>query len=81
MDGQNFSDHVFGCCINCHLKRTSRQLTEYVPDNYEAKIPITLMLKRVRGAIEYLELMSASLRPVEDFLQNMSIALSDSRQE
>jgi hypothetical protein len=81
LDGRQYSDYVLGCCINCHLKRTSRQLTEYGADNYDAKAPVVLALKRVRGTIEYLELMSAGLRPVEDLLHNMSIALSDSRQE
>lgn len=81
LDGQRYSNYILGCCINCHLKRTSRQLTEYVPENYDAKVPITQALKRIRGTIEYLDLMSASLRPVEELLQNMSIALSDSRQE
>jgi len=81
LDGQKFSEYIFGCCINCHLKRTSRQLTEYRPDSFDPKIPAVLMLKRVRGIIEYLELNVAGLRAVENFLHNMSIEASDSRQE
>jgi hypothetical protein len=81
LDGQKYSGYMFGCCINCHLKRTSRQLTEYLPNNFTRHIPAALMLKRVRGIIEYSELIAASLRPVEDFLHNMAIEASDSRQE
>src|SRR5690349_20443900 len=32
LDGRATSDRVVGRCINCHLKRTSRQLTEYPLD-------------------------------------------------
>ena len=70
--GQKSSDEVIGVCINCHLKRTSRQLTEYPPDNYDPKSPIVVMRNKVRGKIEHLELLTDHLRDLEEFLNNLA---------
>jgi hypothetical protein len=36
-DGRKSSNRIIGRCINCHLKRTSRQLTEYPLDDCQPK--------------------------------------------
>jgi len=70
--GDKSSDEVIGVCINCHLKRTSRQLTEYPPDTYDPKSPMVVMRNRVRGTIEHQELNALRLRDVEEFLDNLA---------
>jgi len=70
--GQKSSDEVIGVCINCHLKRTSRQQTEYPPDNLDPKSPIVVMRNKVRGKIEHNELDNDDLRNLEEFLNNLA---------
>jgi hypothetical protein len=77
-DGRKSSSWVLGRCINCHLKRTSRQLTEYPPDKTDTQSLPVVMRNRVRGSIETLELAAAGLREVEKFLHNMTAEESDS---
>jgi hypothetical protein len=77
-DGRKSSKRIIGRCINCHLKRTSRQLTEYHPDTSDPKSPPVVMRNRLRGTIETLELAAAGLREVEEFLHNMAAELTDS---
>jgi hypothetical protein len=81
LDGRKSSQRVIGRCINCHLKRTSRQLTEYPRDKIDPQNPRIVMRNRVRGTIEDLELAVAGLRSVEEFLHNMEVGQSDSSQE
>jgi hypothetical protein len=81
LDGRKSSQRVIGLCIICHLKRTSRQLTEYPSDKVDPKNPRIVMRNRVRGTIEHLELAAAGLRSVEEFLHNMEAGQSDSPQE
>jgi hypothetical protein len=70
IDGKKSSGRVIGRCVNCHLKRTSRQLTEYHPDKLDVRNRRIVMRNRVRGTIETLELATAGLREVEAFLDN-----------
>ncbi len=70
--GRKSSNEGIGVCINCHLKRTSRQLTEYEPDNFDPKNPAVVMRNMVRGTIEHLELNASHLRNIEEFLHNLA---------
>jgi len=71
LDGRKSSDLVIGVCVNCHLKRTSRQLTEYPRDSANPQNPRIVMRNRVRGVIEHLELKVDHLREVEEYLDNL----------
>ena len=71
LDGKKSSDLVIGVCINCHLRRTSRQLTEYPRDSANPQNPRIVMRNRVRGVIEHLELKVDHLREVEEYLDKL----------
>lgn len=70
--GRKSSSAVLGVCINCHLKRTSRQLTEYPPDDFDPENPIVIARNTVRGMIEHLELFREHLRVIEKFLHTLA---------
>jgi len=78
VDGRRSSSRVIGCCINCHLKRTSRQLTEYPSDSVNPNSELIVARNRLRGTIEHLELIAEGLRPIEKMLHDMSASEFDS---
>ncbi len=79
--GRQSSDDVMAVCINCHLKRTRRQLTEWPPDDLNPKHPIIVERNRLRGTIEHFELAVVNLRIVEEFLHNMACTDFDHMQD
>jgi|SRR5579871_57876 len=58
IDGQKTSGEVLAICINCHLKRTRRQLTEYPQDQLNPADPLVRIRNRFRGFGEHLERMA-----------------------
>jgi hypothetical protein len=71
--GRKSSDLVRAVCINCHLKRTSRQMTEYSEDELDPEHPYVSARNLVRGTIEHLELMTEDLRLIESLLHNLAV--------
>jgi len=79
--GKKTSKFVIGVCINCHLKRTSRQLTEYPRDSADPQNQWVVMRNTVRGSLEHLELISEGLRPLEKLLHDQLTREPDSQQD
>jgi hypothetical protein len=73
LDGRKSSTLVIGRCINCHLKRTSRQLTEYPKDDLDPRHPHVVMRNRARAMAEDDELKAALSRTMEEYFHKLAM--------
>lgn len=72
LDGQKFSDKVCVMCRNCHLKRTARQLSEHEGFWLDPENPWALVINKIGGATDHLEIVVANLREAEDILLKLA---------
>lgn len=72
-DGRKSSNLIIGRCINCHLKRTSRQLTEYPKkDGLDPGHPHVVLRNRARGMAETLEMLADFSRTIEECFHKLA---------